>query len=243
MATLTADLAVEAAAAVWNALTDAAQAAKAAGDPRTMDQLRADELLARATGVARSTKARAQACEVEQEESEPVPASARIPFAVSLTIPLGTYLGLVDDPAQLDGYGPIPAGLARRLATDAAREHPATTTWRCVIVDDQHGTVLAITRPVSTPRHDPPPRLTDLIKTAEPTCCFPGCRIQARRCDLYHRSPYRGGGATCSCNLQSLCRSHHEWKTRGLIDVRVLEPDEDSHAPPGTLEFTTRTGL
>ena len=50
-ATLTADLAVEAAAAVWNALTAAARAAKAAGDPRSLDQLRADELLARTAGA------------------------------------------------------------------------------------------------------------------------------------------------------------------------------------------------
>ncbi|MGZ4626597.1 MAG: hypothetical protein ACXV3S_09970 [Kineosporiaceae bacterium] len=52
-ATLTAELAVEAAAAVWNALTGAARAAQAAGDPRSLDQLRADELVARATGTPR----------------------------------------------------------------------------------------------------------------------------------------------------------------------------------------------
>ena len=44
-----ADLPAEAAAAVFTSLTMAAKAAKAGGDPRTLDQLRADELIHRAT--------------------------------------------------------------------------------------------------------------------------------------------------------------------------------------------------
>ena len=48
-AELTANLPAEDAAAVFAALTLAAKAAKAAGDPRTLDQLRADELVHRAT--------------------------------------------------------------------------------------------------------------------------------------------------------------------------------------------------
>src|SRR3954469_25052159 len=48
--TVTADLTVEAAAAVWNALTEAAKTARAAGDPRSLDQLRADALVAASTG-------------------------------------------------------------------------------------------------------------------------------------------------------------------------------------------------
>ena len=298
MAKLTADLAVEAAAAVWNALTAAAKAAKAAGDPRTFDQLRADELLARTTGASplstvdtddrtdsatdstdsttnRTTDSatgsasdRAAASALTpmatttgsdhaettsvnppqgDRDSRGAPSTRspacvplpRVPLAVSLTMPLSTYLGLVDDPGQLDGYGPIPAGLARRLAADAARATP-TTTWRCVIVDDEHGTVLGVGRPISTPLHNPPPRLVNLIRSMEPTCCFPGCRIAATRCDLDHRIPYDEadpdrGGRTCSCNLQPLCRTHHRLKTTGLIRVREVDPCEDPSAPPGTL--------
>jgi hypothetical protein len=50
--TLTADLTVEAAAAVWNALTEAAKVARAAGDPRSLDQLRADALVAKCAGAS-----------------------------------------------------------------------------------------------------------------------------------------------------------------------------------------------
>ena len=106
-------------------------------------------------------------------------------------------------------------------------------------------------RPSTCRRHDPPPRLADLVRTSEPTCCFPGCRVRARDCDLDHRVPYdpqdpdgrRGGGSTCSSNLQPLCRTHHRLKTAGVIHVRLVPTTEGRGVPPGTLEFTTSTGL
>ena len=61
---------------------------------------------------------------------------------VSLTMPLTTFLGVADQPGRLDGHGPVAAGLARRIAADAAREQPAWTAWRCIVTDDVHGSVL-----------------------------------------------------------------------------------------------------
>jgi hypothetical protein len=173
---------------------------------------------------------------------------------VSLTMPLSTFLGLADQPGRLDGYGPLPAALARRIATDAAREQPRFTAWRCIITDDTHGTVLGVTDPISTPRHDPPPRLARLVTAMEPVCVFPGCRQPAHvasRCDIDHRIPYqaddpygrRGGGVTCSCNLQPLCRTHHQQKTLGALTVRAIGHDEDPSAPAGTLEWTLPSGV
>jgi hypothetical protein len=174
-------------------------------------------------------------------------------LTVSLTLPLSAYLRLSDDPGELDGHGPVAAGLARQIIRDVARSHRhglAGITWRCVVTDDKHGTVLGVGSPLHVSKHDPPPRLADLIRTGEPTWCFPGCRIRARDCDLHHRIPYdpgdpagdRGGGATCSCNVQPLCRTHHRLKTAGMIHVRAMRPDEEPGVVPGTLEFTTSTG-
>ena len=98
---------------------------------------------------------------------------------VSLTMPLSTFLGVADQPGRLD-MGPVAAGLARRIAQDAAREQPAWTAWRCIVTDDTHGTVLGVTDPIWTPRHDPPPRLTRLVEAMKPVCVFPGCRQPAR---------------------------------------------------------------
>ena len=171
-----------------------------------------------------------------------VKSGPRVGLQVSLTMPLTTWLGLSSDPGQLTGYGPIAGALARQMAVDAARDNPATTTWRCVVTDDQHGTVVGVGRPVSTPRHDPPVRLAALVAAAETTCVFPGCQTPVKRCDLDHRVPYPEG-PTCSCNIQPLCRTHHRLKTAGLVSVRLLQPGEDPAAPPGTLEWTTRAGL
>jgi hypothetical protein len=102
--------------------------------------------------------------------------------------------------------------------------------------------VLGVGRPLTTPRHDPPPRLAALVRTTWPSCVFPGCTLPAHRCDLDHRIRYPDG-PTCACNLQPLCRGHHRLRTTGLITVRLLPPGEDPDAPPGTLEWTTRAGL
>ncbi len=84
----------------------------------------------------------------------------------------------------------------------------------------EHGTVLGVGGPLSTPRHDPPARLAHLVRTIHSTCVFPGCSVPARRCDLDHRHPHERGGPTCSCNLIPLCRAHHRLKGTGCITVR-----------------------
>ena len=56
------------------------------------------------------------------------------PPAVHVTVDLPTLLGLQDNPAELAGYGPIPAELARILATDGR--------WRRMILEPQTGELL-----------------------------------------------------------------------------------------------------
>ena len=312
MASLHAHGPAEAVIAIVNDLDAAAAAAKAAGDRRTCDQIRADELFHRLTHGAFGQPARPQqqptpapdrpafaphrparpdaaadetfftkhllapakagaapqlappdeATEATDATEAPPPAWApsggaaepggvppsvaaegvRTHLNVSLTLPMATWLALSNAPGQLEGYGPVAGAIARQIAADAARAHPSTTSWRCVVTDDQHGTVLGVGRPVSTPRHDPPPRLAALVRAAEPTCVFPGCTVPVTRCQLDHRTPYPHG-PTCSCNLQPLCVGHHRLKTTGLVTVRMLQPGEDPDAPPGTLEWCTRAGL
>ncbi|MBN9608701.1 MAG: DUF222 domain-containing protein [Actinobacteria bacterium] len=61
----------------------------------------------------------------------------------------------------------------------------------------------------------PPAAVSDYITARDRTCQFPGCRMAARRCDIDHRVPYDDPdyGATCPCNLDTLCRFHHRTKT------------------------------
>ena len=237
MARLEAYAGAETVAAAINDLAAAAAAAQAAGDTRTRDQISVDELFFRLTRGAYGAPA------TTAPQADPRGRDERgRGLAVGLTMPLSTWLGLASDPGQLGGYGPIAGALARQIAAEAAHDHPATTTWQCLITDDVHGTVIGLGRPIRTPRHDPPPRLAAFVRAAQPHCVFPGCTVPVSRCDIDHRVPYPHG-PTCACNLQPLCRSHHRLKTAGHISVRLLQPGEDPTAPPGTVEWTTRAGF
>jgi hypothetical protein len=44
------------------------------------------------------------------------------------------------------------------------------------------------------------------------TCRSPVCRRRAVQCDQDHTVPYDKGGRTCTCDLGSLCRVHHQLK-------------------------------
>ncbi|WP_448059867.1 DUF222 domain-containing protein [Cellulomonas hominis] len=124
---------------------------------------------------------------------------------VQVTIAATTLLGLNQAPAELTGYGPIPAPLARDLATDA--------TWRRLITDPTTGQLTE--RTPTTYR--PSPTLAATIRARDTTCRFPGCRIPAWRTDLDHITPYNPTqppqAQTTPDNLHPLCRTHHRLKT------------------------------
>ncbi|QGH70260.1 HNH endonuclease signature motif containing protein [Pseudactinotalea sp. HY158] len=62
--------------------------------------------------------------------------------------------------------------------------------------------------------------IKDHLHLRDRTCVFPACARPARACDADHIDPWKTdaqgdpvGGPTCTCNLASLCRRHHRWKT------------------------------
>lgn len=62
----------------------------------------------------------------------------------------------------------------------------------------------------------PPPRTKQHVRLLHDRCVFPFCTRSVQRCDLDHVEPWKpggAGGATCSCNLAPLCRTHHRVKT------------------------------
>jgi Domain of unknown function (DUF222) len=131
-------------------------------------------------------------------------AGARV-GTVNLTIPLTTYLGLTQTPADIPGYGPLLAEVARILAHNANRPG---TAWCITVLDDQG-------RPIQhgETRYRPGAALRRKIEARYPVCVFPECRRPARACDLDHTVPYgHDRGITCGCNIAPLCRRHHRAK-------------------------------
>jgi len=263
---LQADVPLEDLARIGALLDAAAVRARAARDPRTADQVRADTLVGLILDGALDTAAPwAHALLGEgvlrAEDDEPAPADApkrpaedggppadapsehppryhrsagnesrRPAVRTLLTMTMETFLGLRDDPAYLDRYGPIAADMARDLARDG--------TWRCAVLDGAHGTVLGLGRATWRGGHAPGARLRDLTSVTYQCCSYPGCGTRADRCDFEHAVPWPAG-ATCSCNGHPVCRRHHRLKTAGLVDVR---PSCDPEHPPGTVIWTTVTG-
>ncbi|MGZ4595616.1 MAG: DUF222 domain-containing protein [Actinomycetes bacterium] len=154
----------------------------------------------------------------------PGPSSPRpphLPVCLNVTVSLETLLGLRDDPAQLEGYGPIPPFLARELAGDSR--------WRRFVTDPVDGHLLDFGR-----AREAPLPLRNYLVHRDRTCRFPGCRRRATRCDCDHAQPYSRGGETTSANCGMLCHRHHKLKTLGLLRL-AREPD-------GTVTWTTHLG-
>jgi hypothetical protein len=224
MATVVADLPAADARTVWLALDAIARAAKPAGaaaDPG-VDARRADAL----TALCASALA-----------DPALPRQHRRPAAVQLVVDLPTLLGLAQHPAELVGYGPLPASAARAMAADA--------TWQRLVVEPVTGHLLD----AGTTRYRPSQQLTDYILTRSRTCAFPACATPAPSCDIDHATPFdpaphRGGargGTTSAGNLAPACRRHHRLKTHGGWTV-TAHPDgsttwtnphgRDYHSPP-----------
>ena len=114
---------------------------------------------------------------------------------------LPTALGLAENPAQLAGYGPIPASVARVLSSDAK--------WRRFVTDPVSGNLLDYGRET----YLPPQHLVDFLTARDRTCRFPSCSQPARVTDIDHAQPWEEGGKTSAANLGLLCRRHHRMKT------------------------------
>ncbi|NDE71447.1 MAG: HNH endonuclease, partial [Actinobacteria bacterium] len=127
----------------------------------------------------------------------------RRPISLSLTMDLPTMLGLANNPAQLSGYGPIPASIARRLAADGK--------WKKFITDPGTGSLLDCGRESYIPSQP----LVDFLTARDRICRFPGCSQPAHLGDIDHAKSWESGGPTSIDNLGILCRRHHRLKTHG----------------------------
>ncbi len=69
-----------------------------------------------------------------------------------------------------------------------------------------------------------PDRIKEKAGLRDRTCVFPWCTRPARRCDHDHTHPRSREGATCTCNIAPLCRTHHRLKTHTPWTYTTLDP-------------------
>jgi hypothetical protein len=193
-------------------------------DPeRTVDQKRTDLLVDALLGAGRAagTPSPGSSASVDSDPdaaAEPA-ASAQRP-EICVVVGLDTLLGLADGVAEVPGLGPIPSDLARSLAADGR--------WRAWITDAATGSVLA----TGSRRYTPGPGLARLVRAREPVCRMPGCRREARACDLDHTIPWPRG-ETSAANVGPLCRRHHQLKTHAGWQLEPLDHGWRWHLPSG----------
>lgn len=146
-----------------------------------------------------------------------------------MTVALSTLLGLDEQAAELEGYGPMSSEMARRIAADA------TGTWRRLVTDEL-GALIDYGRCT----YRPPAALAEHVRARDRTCRFPGCRRRAQRCEIDHVRAWCDGGETNAANLHLFCPRHHHlkheagWAVRRLPDgtTRWLSPTEHTYDKP-----------
>jgi hypothetical protein len=210
MARLTALLPVAQGVAAYAALARAADTSTASGDARGRGQVMADTLVERLTGQAQATE---------------------VPIEVQLVMTDQTLFsyGAKDEPAEVVGYGPVPAGLARRLALEG-KEAPV---WlRRLFTAPGSGQLIAME---SSRRFYSPPQRR-FVYVRDQRCRTPWCDAPIRQID--HVAAADDGGPTSVDNGQGYCQACNLAKQAPGWDARVI----DSPAGPHEVEVTTPTG-
>ena len=240
---LTALIPAAQAIAIDHRLDALAASARDAGDERTHAQARADVLgdllltpgaAALASGCIGSPPTSATRPENAPGDAEDGQDAARPGWGlpawiaavrpeVVLTVPVLSLLGRSDEPATLEGFGPIDLETARLLAANAP-------SFVRVLTHPETGAVLSVGRD----RYRLPEDLKRAVRLRDVTCRFPGCRRRARRCDIDHSLAWEHGGGTELCNLACLCKRHHRLKHEMHWQV--------THEPDGRLRWRTPTG-
>lgn len=191
-----------------------------AGDPRTLDQRRADALAAMAQGRLLGCACGRAECPDKPGGGTAPPGGARI--VINVVAGEQTVFGDGRAPGYLEGHGVIDAGQVRELAANAALH----------LIDPS-------TSPVDALRYQPSASLERAVRCRDLTCRFPGCSRPAAVCDLDHTIPFNhadpsAGGLTVLENLKCLCRQHHRLKTFGGW--------RDTQLADGTVVWTSPAG-
>jgi len=187
MCYLTALLPVKQGIAAYAALKRHADTTIAHGDERSRGQVMADTLVERLTGQS---------------------VADQVPVEVQLVISGAALSGASDEPAHLQGHGPVPAPWARELV----RESEAAVWLRRLYFD--HGRLVAM----EATQRTFPEGLRRFIVARDQVCRTPWCDAPIRHLD--HPRPHQAGGETSEWNGQGLCvtcnhaKEGHRWRSR-----------------------------
>ena len=181
------------------------------GDGRSRGQVMADTLVERVTGRD---------------------AAIPTPIAVNLVLTDETLLGGDSAPADICGYGPIPAAVARAMVSSAVADRRSRATLRRLYAHPRSGALVAMeSRARIFPRG-----LAAFIDLRDQRCRTPYCDAPIRHRD--HAQPWARGGPTTADNGRGSCERCNY--TKEAPGWRVSTSIDETHTH--TAEFTTPTG-
>ncbi|MGH8941888.1 MAG: DUF222 domain-containing protein, partial [Acidimicrobiia bacterium] len=205
------DLPPSGAHAAMRRINRMARSLKAKGDKRPIDQIRADILLDLLTGR-------------NQDQSRGADRGV-----VDVRVDMTTLAGIDDHPGEIPGFGPVIADVARRIVD----EQP-DSEWRIVTTDDNGHPVGVVTT-----RRRPTTSQKRIVETRNPTCVYPGCRIDSAKCDLNHEVPWADARHTTCTELGPLCRHHHNNHHRRGWNLKQTKPGRYRWTSPLGHTYTT----
>jgi Domain of unknown function (DUF222) len=205
MSYLTGFLPVAQGVACQAALRHHADSLRAQGDARSRGQIMADTLVERVTGQA---------------------SAGSVNVEVELVLSDAALLGRDDTPANVVGYGPVPAALARQVVRDADQ------AWlRRLFTRPGDGSLVAM----DSRRRTFEGELRRFLVLRDDTCRTPWCDAPVRHADHVLRAT--DGGTTTADNGQGLCEScNYAKEAPGWRASRI--PDQHRHL----VRVTTPTG-
>ena len=186
------------------------RAADTTFDGRSRGQVMADTVYERVTGRSAATP---------------------VPVALNLVMADSTLVGDDDEPAWLDGYGPVPAGFARTLTGDAVADKDIKATLRRLYRHPRSGQLVAM----ESRSRIFPKGLAAFIGLRDQRCRTPYCDAPIRHRD--HATPVRAGGETSACNGLGDCAACNYAKDAPGWTVTTSE-DNGAHVA----QFSTPTG-
>jgi hypothetical protein len=159
-------------------------------------------------------------------------AAVPTPIAVNLVLSDETLLGGDSAPADVYGYGPVPAAVARAMVSRAIVDRRSRATLRRLYAHPRAGALVAMeSRARLFPRG-----LAAFIELRDQRCRTPYCDAPIRHRD--HAQSWADGGSTSAANGLGLCEGCNY--TKETDGWRVVTGIDGNHTH--TAEFATPTG-